>query len=234
MLLVNIESLSLSELRSIAEQERIPEADTLDRDTIIEELRAIYEDEDDRSHQEEDANTRYLSGITDFREISDFISELPGVVDLPDNYSDTEIHLAMRNCQWAYCYWTLSHHVSESIAENGEPLFLSVSIMKNGECESYEVPVTLSDSEWNISIPYGEGWAEVSIAAEIDGKKTILATSKRISLVSSYWLSHPEDMAKSDSLYRIYLSMLTTKEGQLVENPVVEDIVRLFRKEDLL
>ena len=39
-------------------------------------------------------------------------------------------------------------------------------------------------------------------------------------------------MKYSDSLYRLYLTLITTREGDLVDNPVVRDIVNLFRKED--
>ena len=41
-------------------------------------------------------------------------------------------------------------------------------------------------------------------------------------------------MKYSDSIYRLYLTLVTTKEGDIVDNPVVREIIQLFRKEDLL
>lgn len=231
MILVNIESLSLSELRSIAEQEGIEDSPILDREELIDALRERYEDDDEADSG--DANTRYLSGITDFRGIGDYVGGLPGVVDLPDDYSETEIHLVLRNCLWAYCYWTFSQQEADEIADTGRSVFLSVAIMVDGRMDRFEVPAALGDSEWNLSIPYGDGWAEVSLVSEKDGDRRVHAVSKRIQLIDSYWLRHRDEMKSSDMLYRIYLSMLTTKEGALVENQVVEDIVELFREEDI-
>lgn len=47
MILVNIESLSLSELRNIAEQEGISDSDVMDRDELVEALQEKCEEEDD-------------------------------------------------------------------------------------------------------------------------------------------------------------------------------------------
>ena len=85
MILVNIESLSLSELRNIAEQEGISDSDVMDRDELVEALQEKYEEEDDAP--DSDTNTRYLSGITDFRGMGNYVEGLPGVVDLPDDYA---------------------------------------------------------------------------------------------------------------------------------------------------
>ena len=83
MILVNIESLSVDELRGIAEQEGIGNIEALSREDIIELLREKYEEEDDYEIARNDPNLRYLSGITDYREISDYVEGLPGVEELP-------------------------------------------------------------------------------------------------------------------------------------------------------
>ena len=232
MILVNIESLSVEELMGIAAQEGIGNIDTLSREEIIELLREKYEEDDDPGMNGVDPNLRYLSGITDYREISDYVEGLPGVEALPDEYPETEIHLMLRSSSWAYCYWQLSQLESDRIADAGGSLFLAVRIVRYGAEEYYDIPVSLSDNEWNIGIPYGDGSASVSLISEVDGERKILASSGTIALIESYWLEHRCEMKESDSLYRLYLSLITTREGQLVENPVVQDIVESFREED--
>ena len=231
MILVNIESLSLSELRNIAEQEGISDSDVMDRDELVEALQEKYEEEDDAP--DSDTNTRYLSGITDFRGMGNYVEGLPGVVDLPDDYADTEIHLVLRNCLWAYCYWTFSQREADEIADNGWSVYLAVTIMADGRMDKFEVPTALGDSEWNLSIPYGDGWAEVSLVSGRGEERRVHAVSSRIQLIDPYWIRNRKEMKSSDMLYRVYLSMLTTKEGAIVENQVVEDIVELFREEDI-
>lgn len=233
MILVNIDSLSMSELRNIAQQEGILNIDNLDRDEIISELREKYaDDDDDQNEMGSDSNLRYLSGITDYREIDEYVPGLPGVEELPAEYPDTEIHLLLRSSTWAYCYWQISQLDSDRIANSGASLFLAVRIVRSGAEEFYDIPVSLSDSEWNIGIPYGDGNASVSLVSEIGGERTVLASSGEVALIDSYWLNHREEMKESDSLYRLYLSLLTTREGKIVDNPVVQDIVELFREED--
>ena len=233
MILVNIDSLSMSELRNIAQQEGILNIDKMDREEIISELRDKYADDDDEQNEiGSDSNMRYLSGITDYREIDEYVPELPGVEELPEVYPDTEIHLMLRSSSWAYCYWQLSQLESDRIADAGGSLFLAVRIVRSGAEEYYDIPVSLSDNEWNIGIPYGDGSASVSLISEVDCERKILASSGTIALIESYWLEHRCEMKESDSLYRLYLSLITTREGQLVENPVVQDIVESFREED--
>ena len=232
MILVNIDSLSLSELKNIAQEEGI-NIDDLTRDEIISELRDKYADESDTdSAIGEDSNLRYLSGITDYREINEYVAALPGVEQLPESYPDTEIHLMLKSSSWAYCYWQLSQMDSDRIANASGSLFLAVSIIRSGAEELYDIPVSLSDDEWNIGIPYGDGSAFVSLVSEIDGEREVLASSKPVTLIDSYWLNHRDEMKESDSLYRLYMSLLTTREGQIVDNPVVQDIAALFREED--
>ena len=110
---------------------------------------------------------------------------------------------------------------------------LSVTIENNGNREEYDIPVSYTDSEWNVGIPYGDGFCRVALSSlSRNGEKTMLAVSEPEDLTDSYWLSHPEEMKYSDSLYRLYLTLITTKEGDLVDNPVVREIIQLFRKED--
>ena len=232
MILVNVDSLSVSELRSIAGQEGIDGADALSREDIISLLEEKY-GEDDGDSDQKDPNLRYMSGLTDYRDISKYVEDLPGVEELPQSYPDTEIHLIKKNGTWLYAFWSISPNDSDSLQDAGSSLLLAVTIENNGKREEYDIPVSFLDTEWNIGIPYGSGFCRVALTAvSKEGEKTMLALSDSEELTDSYWLQHPEDMKYSDSLYRLYLTLITTREGDLVDNPVVRDIVNLFRKED--
>ena len=143
MILVNIESLSVEELMGIAAQEGIGNIDTLSREEIIELLREKYEEDDDPGMNGVDPNLRYLSGITDYREISDYVEGLPGVEALPDEYPETEIHLMLRSSSWVYCYWAIAPAVSDQIAESGGSVVLAVTIINGEKKEIFDVPVSL-------------------------------------------------------------------------------------------
>ena len=233
MILVNVDSLSASELRSIAVQEGFADADELSREEIISLLEEKYEEEDDKALQEGEPNSRYMSGLTDYRDSGSSVEALPGVEALPESYPDTEIHLIKKSCSWLYAFWFVSQNDSDRLQDAGGSLSLSVTIENSGRHEEYDIPVSFTDTEWNVGIPYGRGFCRVALTGIYpDGSRTVLAVSDPEDLIDSYWLSHREEMMFSDSLYRVYLTLISTKEGGLPGNPVLREIIEMFRKED--
>lgn len=225
MILIKIDSLSTQELRNIAEREGIEDYATLDRDDLVQVLREIYEEDDDVADNA-DVNRRFLYGITDYREIDKDVVELPGVEELPESYPSTEIHLLYKNPNWAYCYWSISPQDLARLENMGKSeLRLRVSVTKGDKVESFDIPVSLEDREWTVSLPDHGGKCHVSLIVDSEGEDLELAHSASLSLIESYWLEHPDEIAENDNLFKIYLSLLTSKEGVLAESPLVDEIL---------
>ena len=130
-----------------------------------------------------------------------------------------------------YCRSVIDH-APERMAALGFDHGIGIETCGKTRTESYDVPVSMTDSEWNIGIPYGNGYCQVSLVSVIAGERRSLAVSGRVTLVDSYWLSHKEEMRESDALYGIYLSMLSSKEGELVPTATVREIISAFREAD--
>lgn len=238
MILIKMDKLSESELRSIAEQESIDSWETLSRTELIDALTEKYEEEDDDFAAEdrgEGHNLRYLTGLTDYRELSDSVEGLPGVEDLPPSYPETSIHLLYKNTNWGYAFWSISNLDMEKLEQKNASLVLIVSIAdKNGTRDQYDIPVTFEDREWNIGFSTQGGKCSIAIAAEYpNGERDILAASNRLQLTSSYWLNNKSEMRENDALYKVYMSLLSTKEGSIIENSIVREISSSFCKEDV-
>lgn len=237
MILINIESLSTSELRNIAQQESIEDYMNLDRDDLIQALVSKYEEEDDNYVPEgksEAPNMRYMAGLTDYRAIDKDVVELPGVEELPDLYPETSIHLVYKNANWGYTFWSLTESVKNDLLENGGELALVVTITKStGEREQYDIPVSADDKEWNIGFTPNSSDAIVAIVKDLNGEREVLAKSNKIELPVSYWMTHKDEMKANDDLFKIYLSIITTKEGAIINNPLVSDILNTYAKEDI-
>ena len=202
MILIKIDSLSTQELRNIAEGEGIENYETLEREELIQILREIYEEEDDVAERA-DVNRRFLYGITDYRDIDKNVVELPGVEELPESYPNTEIHLLYKNPDWAYCYWGISPQDLTRLEnlKKGE-LKLRTTVVRNGVNESFDIPVSIEDTEWTVSLPSDGGECYVSLIVDASGEDLELAHSSRIKLAQSYWLEHKEeikDMTKTDA-----------------------------------
>ena len=63
-----------------------------------------------------------------------------------------------------------------------------------------------------------------------DGTKDVLAQSKTLEIPSSYWLDHSDEMKLNDSLFKAYISLITTKTGDVIGNSVVKDILIEYAK----
>lgn len=231
MILVNLEQLSTDELRNLSEQEKIEGFEVLSREELIQELSEKYEeeyaayglDEDKKS----DLNIKYVSSFTDYTGNSENITQLPGVEDLPEHYEETSIHLLSKNSDWGYAFWSISTLDQEKIDEKkGVPLLLVTLTRKDGEKECYDIPITEEDDEWNIGFSYESKSIIVSLCVDYpDGSRDTLAQSKPLDLSSSYWIDNKDKMKENDSLFKIYLSLITTKTGEIINNSIVKEIL---------
>ena len=231
MILVNLEQLSTDELRNLSEQEKIEGFEELSREELIQELSEKYEeeytayglDEDKKS----DLNIKYVSSFTDYTDNSENITQLPGVEDLPDHYEETSIHLLSKNSDWGYAFWSISTLDQEKIDEKkGVPLLLVTLTRKDGDKECYDIPISDEDDEWNIGFSYESKSIIVSLCVDYpDGSRDTLAQSKPLDLSSSYWIDNKDKMRENDSLFKIYLSLITTKTGEIINNSIVKEIL---------
>ena len=231
MILVNLEQLSTDELRNLSEQEKIEGFEELSREELIQELSEKYEeeytayglDEDKKS----DLNIKYVSSFTDYTDNSENITQLPGVEDLPDHYEETSIHLLSKNSDWGYAFWSISTLDQEKIDEKkGVPLLLVTLTRKDGDKEGYDIPISDEDDEWNIGFSYESKSIIVSLCVDYpDGSRDTLAQSKPLEMSSSYWIDHKDKMRENDSLFKVYLSLITTKTGEIINNSIVKEII---------
>lgn len=239
MVLVNLGSLSTSELRNLAEQEKIDDFEDMDRDELIASLNEKYEDENTNSDSEETniartVNVKNVSGFSDRSDHSEYIKGLPGVEELPDCYQETSIHFLYKNSDWGYTFWSISSLDKTAIEEKGGTVILVVNMTdREGKRETYDILIGEDDGTWNIGFSRDAVECYVSLVVEYEGgKREILVQSTTLHLPECYWLRHSEEMKSNDTLFKIYLSLLTTKTGEIISNRLVQDIIREYREED--
>ncbi len=238
MVLVNLESLSTSELRNIAEQEGIEDFSDMDREELIMSLEEKYEEQSPNLDSDEDiartVNVRNITSLSDNVSHSNSITELPGVEGLPESYQETSIHLLYKNTEWGYAFWSLSSLDSNRIEEEKGTVILAVNMTgRDGKKETYDILIGDDDRAWNIGFSRGISECSVSLVVEYhNGKREVLVESGTIHLPSSYWLEHYDEMKRNDTLFKVYFSLLTTKTGEVISNSVVRDIISHYREED--
>ena len=110
--------------------------------------------------------------------------------------------------------------------KKGVPLLLVTLTRKDGDKECYDIPISDEDDEWNIGFSYESKSIIVSLCVDYpDGSRDTLVQSKPLEMSSSYWIDHKDKMRENDSLFKVYLSLITTKTGEIINNSIVKEII---------
>jgi len=238
MVLINIDSLSLNELAYIAQVEGIQGYEDMSREELIDELKDLYEDEDDvlPVPSGENVNKRFVAGLTDYRGEGAEVGSLPGVEELPDLYPETTIHLLTKNASWLYCYWSIAPLDDEKFQEAypDHSLLLNVVITEGDKDEySYDIPVSSDDHEWNISVPHHSGYCRVELMLQdSNGERYVICSSQQIELMYCYWVDHADEARGNEDIIRRYLSILTNKYGHITNCSTVKEVVSAIKAEE--
>ncbi|MFA6844194.1 MAG: DUF4912 domain-containing protein [Sphaerochaetaceae bacterium] len=237
MILIDIDSLSDTELRYIAQQEGFEDWETIDREDLIEQLQEKYDDSDiDFSSVIASAmnQKRFCTSLTDFTSKSNSSDFLPGVENLPPSYNETSIHLLLRDPQWAYAYWSLSPCTKaqffEGKVQTGE-VFLRVNMVDQHDNSRsfFDICVGLDDEQWNINLPQMGCKYDVTLCFK-DGQGVMgsLAQSNVVETFHSYWENHYDEIAMDRALFYVHFSSVVTKEGEVANNPVLKNIAKIL------
>ncbi len=227
MVLINIESLSLNELRYIAKQESLEDWESLGREELIEELEYLYDDEPTPETHSGSSKKKFVNTLTDVQP-PDVLS-LPGVEKLPDAYNETSIHLVMKDYNWAYVFWSLSAHEREELEANGCTLILRTHrINEQGEERAvYDIDVSITDNNWTVELPHLGYEYKASLVAICQGTESVICESSSIFTTKSYLMAHPDEL-KDDATFRRMFSSLVRKGGTVSSNRQIQNLVELL------
>lgn len=167
-----LETLSTSDLLSLADEYGLDIPQHLNRRFIISELIEISEELNE--------------DFKDDMEALDSVEVKPSS-ELPETYNETKIDAVLRNPVWAYVYWDISNaDIQATIMQRGFTKFiLKVYFWSkdNSEkpCDSCELSVANSDRAQYILLPVNQNSFTIDLIAEytnLEPKK--LATSRKI------------------------------------------------------
>ena len=230
MVLINIDTLSDSELRCIAQQEDIDDWDVLSREDLIDSIKELYEDEN-RLELTDSSYTghRYVRTLTTTDHEGSF--ELPGVEGLPARYNETSIHFITKDANWAYAFWSLSPQDQSLIDECGDTLAIRTVVLAKGNLpeSSFDIEIPGSDLEWNFELPWAGREYKAFLLRKGNESETILAESKVISVGESWLSKHPEILKNKDT-FDVLVTSLVTKCGEVINNRQVREILEKARE----
>ncbi len=236
MIKPNFEALSIIELQYIARRQGIDDSGSMDRDDILEALQEIYEENDnaislDGSPYAPSSQRRFMNTLVEHNS-EEWIGDLPGVEKLPEGYSETSIHLMIKDPYWAHAYWSVCTSELQKLEQSDDPyqFFIRVTMHESTlgaqDGDRYDITVNKTDTNWNVNLPIqGRSYAVSLHYMNASGKEERLCSSSIISSPKCYWLDHPDELNKNESRFNLLFSSLTTRAGILVDNPQVHEVV---------
>lgn len=219
MVLINIDALSDAEIRYIAQQEELENYESLSREELIEELEELYGDD---IHEKEKSGPKFVQTILS---TSSDVLGLPGISDLPTNFSNSNIHFTAVDFNWAYAFWNIAPLKQSELEDQNASLLIRVTAQDSERTEAYDIAVNKSDTNWSIELPWdGMNYYLSLIAKFNNGNEEIICQSNKIYRERPYLSVHKEVLSDSDT-YKLLVSSMVSKEGTLIDCSAVQRIL---------
>lgn len=235
-MILNIDALSLTELRYIAVKHSLDDAEMLDREELIEVLTDYYEENGNRLTNDSylyspSVQQRFMSSLVE-HEIEGNLDTLPGVQQLPEIYSETKIHLLFKDPYWAHAYWNVCPNDLHKLEQNVENYSLYLKVLLHGssdgslEEDSFEIEVDKEDTSWNVNLPERGRTYSVSLNyRDNNGVGGLLCHSKSVKTPRCYWVDNIDELKNEEDIFNLLFSSLVTKGGVMVACPMLREIV---------
>lgn len=217
MVLLNIETLSDSEIRYIAQQEDIEDWDSLSREDLIEILQDIYADVDADTDVTRSRDHKYFNTLASAQ--SD-VSSLPGVSPVTDKYNETYINVIGRDSNWVYAFWEVAENKKKEMAEEKASLVVCVK----SDSEYFEIAVSLEDNNWNVELPWDGKKYVFKLISRTSAGDEVLCSSAPYQIPVCYYKNHTSELKKA-SVFKLLVPSMTSVDGQISHCPAVKEIV---------
>jgi hypothetical protein len=236
MITPNIEALSLGELRYIARKQGVEDAEVMDREDLLESLQELYEELESGLSGEgisysPSTQQRFMNSLVEHLD-KQSMGMLPGVEQLPESYTETRIHLLLKNPYWAHAYWSVCPQDLLKLEQACDSFEFFLRVTMHGTSdqklveESYDIEIGKGDGCWNINLPERGRVYSVSLHYR-DMKEGTgqLCQSDTVATPKSWYLDHVEQLGGDERNFNLFFSALVTKGGVMVENPLLNEIV---------
>lgn len=233
MITPNIESLSLSELRYIAHKQGVDDAQVLDREELMEAIQDFYEEMDDGSDPDSSSYSpstqqRFMNTLVEY-DSGDWVGPLPGVQRLPEGYTETRIHIMLKDPYWAHAYWSVCPaDILRLEQADAASFFLRVNMHPSSasDGDSFDIDVKKNDTSWNVNLPQRGRTYSVSLHyRDGSGNEAMLCQSTSVTTPTCHWLDRPDALGQDDTRFQLLFSALVSKGGVMVDNPLLREIV---------
>lgn len=177
-----LQSLSLSDLITIAEQQGIINCEEMEREDLIDSIIDAFEES--RLERLEDDNWTIQSMCRKFDIFQDEEISLEKMTDIPDHFNTSKVEILLVNPLMAFVFWEYGDSAKEMAQKCSRHNHLILRVHENkiadGKVSFFDIPVKFEENKWYINLPSNGCQYYIELICHLASGDKVLATSNKI------------------------------------------------------
>ena len=177
-----LQSLSLSELVAVAEQQGIINCEDMEREDLIDSIIDAFEES--RLERLEDDNWTIKSVYRKFDIFQDEEIALEKVADISDHFNASKVEILLVNPLMAFVFWEYGDSAKELAQKCSRNNHLLLRVhekkFKDGKVSFFDIPVKFEENKWYINLPSNGCQYYIELICHLASGDRVLAVSNKI------------------------------------------------------
>ena len=177
-----LNSLSLSDLIALAEQQGIINCEDMERDDLIDSIIDAFEES--RLEKLEDDNWTIQSMCRKFDIFQDEEFSLEKVTEISDHFNASKVEILLVNPLMAFVFWEYgdsSRELAQKCSRHNQLLLrVHEKNLSDGKVSFFDIPIKFEENKWYINLPSNGCQYYIELICQIATGDKVLATSNKI------------------------------------------------------
>lgn len=195
-----LQSIPMSQLIALAEQQGILNCRDMEKEDLIESIIDAFEES--RLERFEDDNWTIQSQCRKFDIFQDEEISFDKEGEIPEHFNTSKVEVILVNPLMAFVFWEFGdtdHAMAKKCAQNSNLLLrVHKKDLSDGTKSFFDIPVTFEENKWYINLPANGCRYYIELICHLDSGDTVLAVSKKIDSP----LKITRDIVSNESMYR--------------------------------
>ena len=177
-----LQSLSVSELVAVAEQQGIINCEDMEREDLIDSIIDAFEES--RLEKLEDDNWTIKSVCRKFDIFQDEEISLEKVTDISDHFNASKVEILLVNPLMAFVFWEYGDSAKELAQKCSRHNHLLLRVheknLSDGKEGFFDIPVKFEENKWYINLPSNGCQYYIELICHLSSGDKVLAVSNKI------------------------------------------------------
>ena len=177
-----LQSLSMSDLVALAEQQGIINCEDMEREDLIDSIIDAFEES--RLEKLEDDNWTIKSVCRKYDIFQDEEFSLEKVTDISDHFNASKVEILLVNPLMAFVFWEYGESAKELAQKCSRHNHLLLRVheknLSDGKVGFFDIPVKFEENKWYINLPSNGCQYYIELICHLAAGDKVLAVSNKI------------------------------------------------------